>query len=44
VARKDYTLCNGASISKYKAYWHMNLSLINRYGTSENNIHGHSFF
>jgi len=38
------TLCNGASIYEYKAYWHMNPSLINGCGTHENNIHGHSFW
>ena len=27
------TLCNGASICKYKAYWHVNVSLINECGT-----------
>ena len=36
-------LCNEANACKYKAYWHMNFSLINGCGTSENNIHGHSF-
>jgi len=36
-------LCNGASICKYKAYWHMSLSLINGCGTRKNNICGHSF-
>ena len=38
------TLCNEASIHEYKAYWHMNFSLINEYGSHENNICGHSFF
>jgi len=33
-------LCNGASIREYKAYWHMNFSLINGWGTHKNNIHG----
>jgi len=37
-------LCNGVSIHEYKAYWHMNFSLINWCGTFENNICGHSFF
>ena len=36
-------LCNGASIRKYEAYWHMNFSLINGYGNRENNICGHFF-
>jgi len=37
-------LFNGASIRKYKAYWHIYFSLINGCGTHENNNHGHSFF
>ena len=51
IAKKRYfscsplsiALCNGASMRKYKAYRHMNFSLINVCGTRENNIHGHSF-
>jgi len=37
-------LCNKGSIHEYKAYWHMNFSLINGCGTHKNNICGHSFF
>jgi len=37
-------LCNEASMHEYKAYWHMNFSLINGYDTRENNIRGYSFF
>ena len=37
-------LCNGVSIRKYEAYWHINFSLINGCGNHENNICGHSFF
>jgi len=32
------------SIHKYEAYWHMNFSLIDGCGKSENEICGHSFF
>jgi len=38
------TLCNGASIRKYEAHWHMNFSLINGCGTHENNIYDYSLF
>ena len=37
------TLYNGASKLKYNAYWHMNFSLINGYGTRKNNICFYSF-
>ena len=36
-------LCNGVSIREYKAYRHMNFSLIDGCGTRNNNICGHSF-
>ena len=36
-------LYNGASIREYKAYWHINFSLINGCGTHKNINHGHSF-
>ena len=37
------TLCSKVTIRKYKAYWHMNFSLINACGTRKNNIRSHSF-
>ena len=37
-------MCSRTSIRKYKAYWHMNFSLINRCRTREENIRGHSSF
>ena len=37
------TGCNVVSMRKYKAYWHMNFSLINGCITRENNIDGYSF-
>jgi len=39
-----FSVCNGASVRKYEAHWHMNFSLINGCGTHKNNICGHSFF
>ena len=38
VSRLSIVLCNGTSICKYKANWHMRFSLINGCGTHENNI------
>ena len=31
-------LCSGVSIGEYKAYWHMNVSIINGCGTRKNNF------